>query len=66
MCTNLRENTKEEKMKTSDLIRILEKSMEVDGDMDVSICTNGDIYNCIGIDADNETLWIDGHEEEES
>lgn len=53
-------------MKTSDLIRILEKSMEVDGDMDVSICTNGDIYNCIGIDADNETLWIDGHEEEES
>lgn len=48
-------------MMTSDLIKILQESMEMNGDMPVNVCTDGMILNDLEVNVTEDALYVEGY-----
>lgn len=48
-------------MMTSELIKILQESMEMNGDMEVGICTDATLYGDVEVNVTDYFFWIEGY-----
>lgn len=54
-------------MKISEMIAVLKDTLSMNGDMDVVIITNGEIYDNIDFNCtDDSPLYIEGYRKEDS
>lgn len=52
-------------MLTSELIRILQESMHMNGDMTVHVCTEATIYEDVEVNVTSDILYIEGYPKED-